>query len=204
MNNYSRRDIIEKAPFFSLDKEDFIIMLNIMYEDQYLTYFKQKYNYKERDYYKMGDEEYLNKNGDNGYLDVKDVKVLEQFIENTNFEIEKSGSDSDSDSDSEDEIIKEYYKNRNPRYNLNLIYKIKYLTYKRFVSLKENLMSERYPFIERSNVIYEISKQYSSSYLNILFYRKFVLFDPINKNYFIPYYYDDKVFVYRKIFTKKI
>ena len=33
---------LKNAPLFSVDKNDFILMLNIMYEDQYLSYFKQK------------------------------------------------------------------------------------------------------------------------------------------------------------------
>ena len=44
---------LKNAPLFSVDKEDFILMLNIMYEDQYLSYFKQKGKYSERNYYEM-------------------------------------------------------------------------------------------------------------------------------------------------------
>ena len=63
-------------------------MLNIMYEDQYLSYFKQRENYSEQDYYEMDYDEYLDEFGNNGDLDVKDVKDLEEYLGNTNFYFE--------------------------------------------------------------------------------------------------------------------
>ena len=68
------RKLLENVPLYSTDKYDFIAMLNIMYEDQYLSKFKEKDNYSEEDDYTMTDEEYGNK----GDLDVKDVENLEK------------------------------------------------------------------------------------------------------------------------------
>ena len=76
---------LKNAPLFSVDKDDFILMLNIMYEDQYLSYFKQKGNYSEREYYEMDYDEYLDEFGDNGDLDVKDVKDIEEYQASKNF-----------------------------------------------------------------------------------------------------------------------
>ena len=70
--------LLENAPLYSTDKYDFITMLNIMYEDQYLSNFKEKNNYSEEDDYIMTDEEYLKEYGNKGDLDVKDVENLEK------------------------------------------------------------------------------------------------------------------------------
>ena len=70
--------LLENAPLYSTDKYDFITMLNIMYEDQYLSNFKEKNNYSEEDDYIMTDEEYLKEYGSKGDLDVKDVENLEK------------------------------------------------------------------------------------------------------------------------------
>ena len=154
---YSRENLVAKVPLFSLDKKDFIIMLNIMYEDQYLTHFVQKENYREEEHYEMGDEEYLNKFCNNGYLDVKDVKYLEEYPE--------------------EEYMKNFFRDKDG----NFSYKVYYLNYEIFDSFKDFLMSERYPFIETLDVIYEISSRNTEKY-----YRKFIVFDTINKNYIIP------------------
>ena len=71
--------LLENAPLYSTDKYDFITMLNIMYEDQYLSNFKQKNKYSEEDDYKLTKEEYLKKYGSKGDLDVKDVENFENF-----------------------------------------------------------------------------------------------------------------------------
>ena len=70
--------LLENAPLYSTDKYDFITMLNIMYEDQYLSNFKEKNNYSEDDDYIMTDEEYLKEYKTKGDLDVKDVENLEK------------------------------------------------------------------------------------------------------------------------------
>ena len=70
--------LLENAPLYSTDKYDFITMLNIMYEDQYLSNFKEKNNYSEEDDYIMTDEEYLKEYGSKGDLDAKDVENLEK------------------------------------------------------------------------------------------------------------------------------
>ena len=70
--------LLENAPLYSTDKYDFITMLNIMYEDQYLSNFKEKNNYSEDDDYIMTDEEYLKEYKSKGDLDVKDVENLEK------------------------------------------------------------------------------------------------------------------------------
>ena len=65
--------LVKKAPLKSVDKKDFITMLNIMYEDQYLDNFKEKNNYSEiNDYLKLH-------NGNKGEIDVKDVKNFENI-----------------------------------------------------------------------------------------------------------------------------
>ena len=69
--------LLENAPLYSTDKYDFITMLNIMYEDQYLSNFKEKNNYSEDDYI-MTEEEYLKEYKSKGDLDVKDVENLEK------------------------------------------------------------------------------------------------------------------------------
>ena len=55
---------------------------------------------------------------------------------------------------------------------------------------KENLMSEKYPFIKRQTFIYEVCDRYDENSIffneNGNFYRRFIIFDPINKNYFLP------------------
>ena len=73
-NDYdSFRDYYEKilnnTPPVLLDKYDFIEMLNIMYEDQYLSRFMEEY---------VEDEIYKNleKNSSEGYIDVEDVENL--------------------------------------------------------------------------------------------------------------------------------
>ena len=71
-SNYWQK-LLENAPLKSTDKNDFITMLNIMYEDQYLSHFKEKNNYSEEDDYKMIDYEY-----GKGDLDVKDVENLKK------------------------------------------------------------------------------------------------------------------------------
>ena len=70
--------LLKNAPLKSTDKNDFITMLNIIYEDQYLSHFKEEYNYSESDEYVMTDDEYLKEYGCKGDLDVKDVKNLEK------------------------------------------------------------------------------------------------------------------------------
>ena len=70
--------LLENAPLYSTDKYDFITMLNIMYEDQYLSNFKEKNNYSEEDDYIMTEEEYLKEYKSKGDLDVKDVENLEK------------------------------------------------------------------------------------------------------------------------------
>ena len=83
INYFTFRDywykLLENAPLYSTDKYDFISMLNIMYEDQYLSNFKEKDNYLEEDDYIMTDEEYLKEYGNKGDLDVKDVENYENF-----------------------------------------------------------------------------------------------------------------------------
>ena len=69
--------LLENAPLYSTDKYDFITMLNIMYEDQYLSYFKEE-DYSEEDDYIMTDEEYLKEYGSKGDIDVKDVENLKK------------------------------------------------------------------------------------------------------------------------------
>ena len=70
--------LLENAPLYSTDKYDFVTMLNIMYEDQYLSNFKEKNNYSEDDDYIMTDEEYLKEYGSKGDLDVKEIENLEK------------------------------------------------------------------------------------------------------------------------------
>ena len=64
---------IKNAPLYSIDKYDFSIMLNIMYEDQYLSYFKKEEDYSESDHYEIGDEKYL-KN-----LVIKEILMLKML-----------------------------------------------------------------------------------------------------------------------------
>ena len=59
-NDYWNK-LVENAFPYSTDKQDFITMLNIMYEDQYLSNFKEK-----------------NNEPDKGYLDVEDVENYEK------------------------------------------------------------------------------------------------------------------------------
>ena len=78
LNNYVNfysywHKLLKNAPLKSTDKNDFIIMLNIMYEDQYLSHFKKE-SYSEENDYKMIDDEYGNK----GDLDVKDFENLKK------------------------------------------------------------------------------------------------------------------------------
>ena len=64
-------------------------------------------------------------------------------------------------------------------------------------------MSEKYAFIQRSNVIYELNGRGEDK---DEFYRRFIVFDPINKNYIIPdfkYYPDDLLFAFEYIDNKK-
>ena len=70
--------LLENAPLYYTDKYDFITMLNIMYEDQYLSKFKEKNYYSEEDDYIMTDEEYLEEYDSKGDLDVKDVENLKK------------------------------------------------------------------------------------------------------------------------------
>ena len=66
--------LLENATFNSTDKYDFITMLNIMYEDQYLSHFKEEYNYSEHDDYEMTEDEYLKEFGSKGDLNAEDVE----------------------------------------------------------------------------------------------------------------------------------
>ena len=62
-------------------------------------------------------------------------------------------------------------------------------------------MSEEYSFIERLSVIYELSDRNKYG-----FYRRFIIFDPINKNYFIPdnnYDIDNDIYALNMKITKK-
>ena len=76
-NDYWNK-LLENVPLKSTDKYDFITMLNIMYEDQYLTHFKEEYNYSEHDDYKMTEEEYLKEFGSKGDLNAEDVENLKR------------------------------------------------------------------------------------------------------------------------------
>ena len=76
-NDYWEK-LLENAPLYSTDKNDFIKMLNIMYEDQYLSHFKEKYNYSERDDYAETEDKYLKEFGSNGDLNAEDVEKLKR------------------------------------------------------------------------------------------------------------------------------
>ena len=136
--------LVKKAPLKSVDKNDFITMLNIMYEDQFLNHFKEKLNYSEIDDYLMTEDEYLKShNGFKGEIDAKDVKNFEN-IKNERFR--KNFEDLG--------INIENFKNIG--FGIG--------------NLKEGLMGKEYPFIETKNVIYKLCGRESDSYREYLIY----------------------------------
>ena len=139
-NDYLEKQI-NKAPLKSTDKYDFITMLNIMYEDQYLSYFKKEcYSESDDEYYSESDDEY----GSKGELDVEDIKKKEKekdeecFFNHVNF-------------------------------------------------LKEILMKEEYPFIQRKKVIYKLCEREAK-----YFYRRYLIYDPLNN--FCSFYPNEDIF----------
>ena len=135
--------LVKKAPLKSVDKNDFITMLNIMYEDQYLDNFKEKNNYLEEDDYLMSEDEYLKlHNGNKGEIDVKDVENFEEIKRERNRKkFEDLGFNFEN--------IDFGFGNR---------------------SLKQGLMEKEYPFIETKNVIYKLCGRESDSYREYLIF----------------------------------
>ena len=129
---------IEDSPETSYNKKDFIKMLNIMYEDQYLDDFNHPfYSYQEcYDYYQKDYKE----------------KYLEEFTE-----IRSDFKDYGGDEDYYDMIGGDYS------------------------SLKDYKMSSRFGYIETKNVVYGLE-----DWEDINSYRRIIIFDPINNNYFVP------------------
>ena len=160
--------LLKKAPLKSVDKNDFITMLNIMYEDQYLDHFKEQLNYSEIDDYLMTEDEYLKShNGDKGEIDAKDVKNFEK-------------------------IKRE--RNRKNFEDLGLNFEDLGLNFEDFEnidfgfgyrSLKQGLMEKEYPFIETKNVIYKLCGRESDSY------REYLIFDPVNN--FCSFYPNEEI-----------
>ena len=155
-----KENTLKNAPLCSTDKYDFMAMLNIMYEDQYLSYFKEE-NYLEHKHYEMGDDKYLEKFGHNGDLDVKDIKDIEEFGRNG------------------DLVVKDFKGIGELGLNVDLDF-LSFVNCFKKISIKENLMTEEYPFIKRLSVIYELCDRDKHD-----FYRRFIIFDPINKNFFL-------------------
>ena len=142
--------LLKKAPLKSVDKNDFITMLNIMYEDQYLDHFKEQLNYSEIDDYLMTEDEYLKShNGDKGEIDAKDVKNFEKIKRERN---RKNFEDLGLNFEDFENI------------DFGFGYR----------SLKQGLMEKEYPFIETKNVIYKLCGRESDSY------REYLIFDPVN------------------------
>ena len=142
--------LVKKAPLKSVDKNDFITMLNIMYEDQYLDNFKEKNNYLEIDDYLMSEDEYLKShNGYKGEIDAKDVKNFEKIKRERN---RKNFEDLGLN-------IEDFE-------NIDFGFGAR--------SLKQGLMEKEYPFIETKNVIYKLCGRESDSY------REYLIFDPVN------------------------
>ena len=192
-SNYYYEKILNNAPLISFDKYDFIKMLNVMYEDQYLSHFKQKGNYYEREDYEMDNDKYMDEFGDNGDLDVKDVKDIEEYLssENSIYNVDKESLVDDrrllnrGDKISFDDYINE---NSN-RKKTHLNPKIKYVNKNcnRFTSFKENLMSKEYPFIKTKKVVYEICERSNGD-----FYRRYIIYDPVNS--FCSFYSYNDIF----------
>ena len=71
--SFSKIEEIKNFPLYFTDKYDFIAMLNIMYEDKYLSYFKSETN---GDYPEEIDLD---------AKDVKDEKAMEKYQNRENF-----------------------------------------------------------------------------------------------------------------------
>ena len=131
-------------------------------------------------------DEYVDEFGDNGDLDVKDVKDIQEYQANKNFIFNKESGGLNIDRIEPD---------LNPKVKYFKVYCDKYSYF------KEEFMSEEYSFIKRLSVIYEICNR--DKYY---FYRRFIIFDPINKNYFIPdnnYDINDYIYALNMKITKK-